>query len=216
MKLDLHMHPLCHEYYGDLDRCHGVKELTVTEKGRIQDMIDWCIARGVEVMAVTDHDMIISSLYAIEYIKEQNLPIKAIPGVEIELYTKELGIVHICALGIKELPDYGYDTPIPELVNRIHALGGIAIINHPYYSQMAFFVYYECFDGYEYINNDDDPFDKGKDFLAKNLYSLMPYRNSDYHYNFPYANLPANPKYAPQYINDWQDSFAKEWLKQFK
>lgn len=215
MKLDLHMHPLCHEYYDGWSLPHHIKELTSTDKERIRVVVDWCIVRKMDVISITDHDMVLSSLYAIEYVKEQKLPIIVLSGIEMELHHRGVERVHLCAWGIKEQPRYAHITPVDEVVKQIHEMGGLVIMNHPQFSPQAFSDCRNLMDGYEYINSDKHVFEAGREFLKMVGHVLPEYRNSDFHYDPFYGPLPVDSKYHPKYINEWDDETGKEWLKQF-
>lgn len=211
-KLDLHMHPLCHEYYNGRTLPHNIV-INEQDKKRIRDIIHWCILRGIDVISITDHDMISPSLYAIKYVKEQGLPIIIIPGIEMELHDVER--IHLCAWGINEQPKYSHLTPVKEVISMIHSMGGKIIMNHPDFSLNAFKYYYYLLDGYEYINSDDKPFDEGREYLLQTKHPLLEYRNSDYHYQPSTLALSINPKHFPIEINIWEDIYTQEWLKQF-
>ena len=78
---------------------------------------------GLDAIAVTDHDEIEGGLEAVERAAEHDLI--AIPGAEV---TSAAG--HVLALGVEELVPAGL--PFAETVERIHDLGGIAIVPHPF------------------------------------------------------------------------------------
>ena len=71
MKGDFHIHT----YYSD-----GVFS---PEK-----IVDLATEAGLEVIALTDHDNVLSYDVAIEYINSKNLNIKLIPGIEVNTLYK--------------------------------------------------------------------------------------------------------------------------------
>lgn len=211
MKADLHMHPLCHKYYHE-GNPQFVKSLDDFDKQRIRAVVDWNIRHGMDVISITDHDMILPSLYAIEYVKENNLPIIVLSGTEMEIedfINKET--VHILGIGIRELPIYrAEETSAKELIESIHNLGGIAIMSHPQFSTGSFYDHYGFLDGYEYINSDRYIFDEGALFLHNIGYPLKSYRNSDFHYEPGEVKLDEST--YPIYYNIVDDA----WLSKFR
>ncbi|MCX6695784.1 MAG: PHP domain-containing protein [Candidatus Altiarchaeota archaeon] len=77
---------------------------------------------GLSGVAITDHDAIAGSLEALRYASKD---FEVIPGMEVS--SKD---GHIIALDVKEV--IPRDLSAKETVDRIHALGGIAIAAHPY------------------------------------------------------------------------------------
>lgn len=77
MKADFHIHT----YYSD-----GIFS---PEK-----IVDLALEQGLEVIALTDHDNILSYDVATKYVKEKNLPLEIIRGVEINTIYNEME-VHI-------------------------------------------------------------------------------------------------------------------------
>lgn len=107
MKCDLHVHT-SYSY----DSSTSPKEI-----------VDAAIEKGIDCMAITDHDEIRGALEALEYAKGK--PILIIPGIEIK--SKEGDIL---ALNIKEkIPNR---LSAKETIKRIKKLGGIVIIPHPF------------------------------------------------------------------------------------
>lgn len=78
---------------------------------------------GLDALAVTDHDEIDASLEAAERASDYGLV--GIPGVEV---TSADG--HILALGVFERVKAGLS--FEETLDRIHDLGGIAVVPHPF------------------------------------------------------------------------------------
>ncbi len=93
-----------------------------------RDPVDALLARAAEVgldaVAVTDHDEIEASLDAVETAPEYDLV--GIPGMEV---TTTAG--HVLALGVREAVPAGHS--FEDTLDRIHALGGTAIVPHPFH-----------------------------------------------------------------------------------
>lgn len=90
----------------------------------VQKVLDHVARKGVlDVIAITDHDVLEASLWAYE--RRDHYPFDIVPGVEV---TSAEG--HVLALWVTQ--------PIPPgmslraTVDAIHAAGGLAILAHPY------------------------------------------------------------------------------------
>jgi len=92
--------------------------------GSPKQMIDFAIKKGLNGLAITDHNSIRGALEGLEYSKKLK-NFLFIPGVEVS----SLG-GHIVALGVKE--EIQKKLSVQETIDRIHELGGIAIAAHPY------------------------------------------------------------------------------------
>jgi predicted metal-dependent phosphoesterase TrpH len=104
MRFDIHVHS------NHSDGRPSPAEIVEYAKGRLD---------GV---AITDHNTIDGSLEALKY---AGANFTVIPGVEV---SSNEG--HILALGVNELIQR--DLSAQETVERIHALGGLAVAAHPY------------------------------------------------------------------------------------
>lgn len=94
----------------------------------VREMLDAVQALGtLDVIAITDHDRIDSSLWAYERNDEYDFDI--IPAMEV---TNKDG--HILALWVKEKIPNGM--PYKDTVDAIHAQGGIAIFAHPFHIEI--------------------------------------------------------------------------------
>jgi hypothetical protein len=82
-------------------------------------------AVGLDALAVTDHDEINASLEAADLAADYGLV--GIPGMEV---TSAAG--HVLAFGVEELVPAGLS--FGETLDRIHDLGGIAVVPHPFQS----------------------------------------------------------------------------------
>jgi predicted metal-dependent phosphoesterase TrpH len=89
----------------------------------VADLLERAVEVGLDAIAITDHDTIEGSLAAAELAAEYGLVV--IPGMEV---TSDAG--HVLALGVTELvpPDLSFG----ETIDRIHDLGGIAVVPHPF------------------------------------------------------------------------------------
>ncbi len=104
MKIDLHVHT---KYSED-------------GEGSLKDFLLFARKKGLDGFAVTDHN----SIGALKEIKDLKGDLIVIPGIEV---SSSEG--HILALGIwEEIPR---DLSPEETVEKIHELGGIAIVAHP-------------------------------------------------------------------------------------
>jgi predicted metal-dependent phosphoesterase TrpH len=134
LKIDLHVHT------------HYSHDSVITP----QDLIFYSKKRGLDGVAVTDHDRLDSAL---KLAKETSLFI--IPGMEIESANG-----HIVALNLKEAIPKGLS--VDETVDRIHEAGGIAVASHP----VTFFKgslgkhVSSKFDAVEVINSSAFPFNR--------------------------------------------------------
>jgi len=104
LRIDLHIHTI---HSGD-------SSITLAEA------LKWCERRGLDGLAITDHDVVgevrVSS-------PQDDLLI--LPGVEISARGG-----HILALGVEEVIPEGLS--IAETVDRIREMGGISVIAHPF------------------------------------------------------------------------------------
>jgi hypothetical protein len=133
LKIDLHMHT------------HYSEDATIT----LKEVICYAKKRGLDGFAITDHNTITGAL---KLIGKSELTI--VPGVEIET----LG-GHVLALNVK--------TPIrpklnvTETVEKIHSLGGIAVVAHPtavFKARLTQDIASSNFDAVEVINSAAFPF----------------------------------------------------------
>ena len=87
-------------------------------------MVSTAIAKGLNVIAITDHDRTISGLHAMEFVEKHSLPLIVIPGVEITTLEGHL-------LGLNMDKPIGKYKPMKEAVELVHEAGGLAVISHP-------------------------------------------------------------------------------------
>ena len=194
-KADFHIHSIDHEYFFG----RNFTSLTEDDKRKIRFTVEWAIDRGLDYVAITDHDLVYPGLYAAEYAQEEGR-IKIIPGIECEIIMKTVGghqiFVHILGLGVKSQPDYVKMSPFAEVVDAIHTAGGIAVMAHPQaYPPYIFHDNKHLLDGVEVYNGirahienrnlyppnpDAGMFNPGDDFIGLRTYG------SDKHYEHGY------------------------------
>jgi predicted metal-dependent phosphoesterase TrpH len=109
MKFDLHIHST----YSD-------------GHASVAEIIDAAVNRGLDGIAITDHDSMRGISAARKYIKEQKLDLILIPGVEV---TTSEG--HLLVLGIETAPERKKSPE--ETIELAHELGGISDVPHPYH-----------------------------------------------------------------------------------
>src|SRR5512137_1052983 len=109
MKFDLHIH----SNYSD-------------GQASIKEIIEAAKMRGLDGIAITDHDTMKGIPAARRYIKEQKLDLLLIPGIEVN--TSE---GHLLVLGVDKPPQRKRSPE--ETIEEAHDLGGIANVPHPYH-----------------------------------------------------------------------------------
>jgi predicted metal-dependent phosphoesterase TrpH len=109
MKFDLHIHSNYSDGHAD------VKEIVQAAK-----------RRGLDGIAITDHDTMKGIPAAKKYIKEKKLDLLLIPGIEVN--TSE---GHLLILGVDRPPQKKRSPE--ETIEEAHDLGGIANVPHPYH-----------------------------------------------------------------------------------
>ncbi|MET1124444.1 MAG: PHP domain-containing protein [Archaeoglobaceae archaeon] len=107
-KAELH----CHTTYSD-------------GRDSVRKVIEAAIAKGINIIAITDHDCVEASLEAEEIVEEENLPLRVITASEI---TTTNG--HLLAYGIRRDVDAGMD--IAETCEEVRRLGGLTFVAHPF------------------------------------------------------------------------------------
>jgi predicted metal-dependent phosphoesterase TrpH len=146
------------------------KDSLITPK----DLVYYAKKRGLNAVAVTDHDQV-ESAYKIA--KETDFLV--IPGVEVSSRDG-----HIVALNVQELIPRGLSAV--ETVDRIHKVGGVAIACHPHVYFKGCLKNNVCstFDAIEVINARAYPF-KGSVRKAEQtatLFGLSRVAGTDAHY----------------------------------
>jgi predicted metal-dependent phosphoesterase TrpH len=158
LKIDLHVHTI-YSY-----------DALITPK----DLIFYAKKRGLDGVAITDHDRIDGAL---KIAKETDFLI--VPGVEISSLNG-----HIIGLNVDELvpPKLGVD----ETLDRIHEAGGIAVACHPitFFKESLKGHISPRFDAIEVINSSAFPFNysvRRSEEIASRL-GLVRVAGSDAHY----------------------------------
>ena len=90
-----------------------------------EEIVKSAIKKGLNGIAVTDHDSVKGSLKAKAYVRSIKKDFKIITGSEIKTLSGD-----ILALGIKE--NVKPLMTVEETVEKIHDLGGIAVAAHPF------------------------------------------------------------------------------------
>jgi hypothetical protein len=95
----------------------------------VQKLLDRIAQRGdLDVIAITDHDTLESSLWAYE--RRNTYPFDIVPGIEV---TSAEG--HVLALWVTEpVPT---DLSLKETAAAIHEQGGLAVLAHPYHIHLT-------------------------------------------------------------------------------
>lgn len=88
-----------------------------------KEMVKAALSKGINCIAITDHNEIKGAVEAIEFASDK--PILIIPGIEIKSRKGD-----ILGLGIKKLIPKGLSAR--ETIKEIKRSGGIAIIPHPF------------------------------------------------------------------------------------
>ncbi len=109
MRFDLHVHSNYSDGHDDVK--------TILKAAR---------KRGLDGIAITDHDSLGGSRAARRIINDLNFDMIIIPGAEV---TTSRG--HLLVLGVNEIPKRGL-TP-EETTEAAHDLGGITVVPHPYH-----------------------------------------------------------------------------------
>lgn len=114
LKFDLHSHTVYSKHW-----FWGMDALNTP-----QQMVKAAIKKGVRGLAVTDHQTVKGSLVAKNFAKRYKDFI-VLTGSEIRTFSGD-----VVALGIKkDVPD---DLSLADTIEKIHALGGIAVAAHPF------------------------------------------------------------------------------------
>jgi predicted metal-dependent phosphoesterase TrpH len=89
----------------------------------VERLLDRAAASGLDGIVVTDHDAIRESCRAAALAADYGLV--GVPGVEVSTADG-----HLLAIGVDRRPSR--DEPLSETVDRVHDLGGAAIVPHPF------------------------------------------------------------------------------------
>lgn len=113
MKCDLHIH----------------SHYSYDSNSSIKEIIDTAIKKGIDCIAITDHNKIQGALEAIEYAKAK--PILIIPAIEVKSRDGD-----IIALNVRKEIEKSLSTE--KTIEKIKEQGGLAIIAHPFGDGHAF------------------------------------------------------------------------------
>jgi len=102
---------------------HAHSSLSYDGRDPVEMLLEQAAAVGLDALCVTDHDEYEASARAAELAPDYGLV--GIPGMEV---TSAAG--HVLALGVREAVPAGL--PFLETLDRIHELGGIAVVPHPF------------------------------------------------------------------------------------
>lgn len=91
----------------------------------VDDILKQSVRKGLDGIAICDHNTVEGSLVAIQSAKELNLPLIVIPGIEISTSQG-----HLIVLGIRENIQHGL--PVLETINTARQKGGVVIAPHPF------------------------------------------------------------------------------------
>ncbi len=102
---------------------HIHSEYSPDSSSKIDDILETARKKEIDIIAISDHNTVDGTSEVIK--KTRNTDILAIPSIEI---SSTLG--HILGFGCEENIPRGLSPH--ETIDKIHDLGGIAIIPHPY------------------------------------------------------------------------------------
>ena len=102
---------------------HIHSEYSPDSKSKLKDIFKVAKTRGLDIIAISDHNTVDGSKEAIRLTKNDDLFV--VPSIEISSLEG-----HILGFGCQE--NIKRDLPAAETIDLIHAQGGLAIIPHPY------------------------------------------------------------------------------------
>ena len=91
----------------------------------LDKVLDRALERGLDAIAITDHDVIAGAMEARRRVHERRLPLAVVPGTEVSSAEGHIGGLFV----MKKIPE---DLSAAETVDLIHQAGGIAVAHHPY------------------------------------------------------------------------------------
>jgi len=94
-------------------------------KSSVREILEVAINRRIDIVSITDHNTVNGSLEALEIVRDENLPIVILPGIEISTAQG-----HLLAFGITEDVEAGIE--MSEAVRIVRKLGGITSLAHPF------------------------------------------------------------------------------------
>ena len=102
---------------------HIHSEYSPDSKSKLKDIFKVAKTRGLDIIAISDHNTVEGSREAIRLTKNDDLFV--VPSIEISSLEG-----HILGFGCEE--NIKRDLPAGETIDLIHEQGGLAIIPHPY------------------------------------------------------------------------------------
>ena len=181
MRIDCHTHPLAHRYYYDGQH---PETLTERDKNDIKAMLELAIRRGLDAVAVTDHDLALSGLWASEYARRAMPSLRVIAGCECELYFMGEWI-HILVLNLCYPLAYTPYTSPDDLAAQARVQGAFTVLAHPMcYSESVYHNLKNILDGVEYRNGAQEFAGRSsyQSVLDQDGYTGLRLYNSDHHY----------------------------------
>ncbi len=91
----------------------------------VDEILKQAAKKGLDGIAICDHETVEGSLLAIKRARELNLPLLVLPGMEIST-----GEGHLLILGIKE--NIPQNRKVQETISIVRQKGGIVIAAHPF------------------------------------------------------------------------------------
>lgn len=175
MKCDFHVHS-----------CYSYDSTSLPEL-----IVENAIKKGIDCLAITDHEQIKGAVEAAQYAKGKNILI--IIGIEIKSRAGD-----ILGLNIKQIIPDGLSAR--ETMRKIRQQGGMVIIPHPFAALYPFSENIENFlndiDGIEVLNASIFPWENKKAFNIAQEYNLCFTAGSDAHspefIGSVYLEIPGN------------------------
>ena len=89
-----------------------------------QKVVDKALAVGLDAIAITDHNTIVSSEIAFDYVQQKGLQLEVVKGIEVSSRDG-----HVLALGMS--CDVERGRSLEDTIRDIHRQNGLVIIPHP-------------------------------------------------------------------------------------
>jgi predicted metal-dependent phosphoesterase TrpH len=94
-------------------------------KSSVREILEVAIDRRIDIVSITDHNTVNGSLEALEIVRDENLPIVILPGIEISTAQG-----HLLAFGVTQDVEAGIE--MSEAVRIVRESGGITSLAHPF------------------------------------------------------------------------------------
>lgn len=139
----------------------------------VELILDTAVSRGLDFIAITDHNDFRSAAEARRLVEEKKLPLTLIRGVE---YSSSFTGMHIISLGAPGMvpsefyspekpeggPTPGTEEYIRRLSSAIRAAGGVSVMCHPMWKPLVY-----------YIKRMDVPYTLVKDLLSEDIFDAV-------------------------------------------